>query len=468
MRAFLPALTFLIVGGFAATVTAASPELWIPSNVNAVARVKVAEIYKSELARKEGWLKKATESFVQQEAFIPPGTDQIVIGAELDLANHMRSIHKYSVLVPDSQLTLEKLAPWFPNGIEKISGKSVVQFGNDGFVADVGDGCWLVSDSLSRQVLARWMRIGQVAGGNVMPAYLSRALSSKDNAAAHVLMVIDLQDNFTDQGIKAELKDAGWFKGESNLDSATKVLESVRGITIGMTVDKERTGTVTVEFGKETSILAPVLPKLVEAVLGRVGASSDEILSWKWTAKGNTITGTGAVSPGGARRLLSILEPPSLTNAIASESESAGQSAGDLMAKTSLKYSKSVRVLLDDLGTKLEDFKRNPALYFERYARKMDDLPQLNVDPVLLDFGAKVSRSLRYQEQAVRMNNLNATTRQSYNVSGYADGIAYGNQIIGAESNQAKKGVQFSEMKQIEEGFLTVRRAMTEKYKIEF
>ena len=65
-------------------VEAADPLKWLPAEVNAVARVNVGEIYQSPIAKKEGWLKRAAESFIQQESLGPPGTEQIVVGAELE------------------------------------------------------------------------------------------------------------------------------------------------------------------------------------------------------------------------------------------------------------------------------------------------------------------------------------------------------------------------------------------------
>ena len=462
-------------GGTAASATAADPTVWIPSDVNAVARVNVADIYKTSLAQKEGWLKKASESFIQQEAFIPPGTNQMLIGAELDLADNLKASRKYSVLVPDSQMTMEKLSPWLPGGIEQLAGKSVALFGNDGYVADAGDGCWLVSGSSSRQVISRWLKAGPIAGGNILSRYLRTALSSKENTA-QVLLVIDLQDNFSGTKVREELKKLDWFKSESALETAAKILESVHGITIGIAVDEQRTGTATIEFGRDTAALTPILGKLVVEVLNRVGASSDELFDWKWTTKGNQVVGQGPVSPGGARRLLSILDPPSITQAISASASSTETSAADKAARYSRQYSSSLRVLLDDLKGDLDKDRDNHAVYFERYGRKIDDLPKLHVDSVLLDFGLRVSGSLRYQGQAVRMYKINSGTRMaqnyannSYYVGAYASSSNFAsNTAIGAEANQGEKSVQFSEWKQIEDGFVAVRRKMTEKYQIEF
>lgn len=469
-----------ICGG-ALGVSAADPVTWLPAEVNAVARINVTDLYNSPLAKKEGWRKQATESFVQQDSLIPPGTQQMFLAANLDLSENLVSHRKYAVLVPEGNLTLNKLSDWLPNGVESISGKPGAQFGEDGFVVDAGDGCWLATTQTSRQSMARWLKTGPTTGGRQLSDYLQSALNSKSNTAQAVL-AIDLADNFSPSRIADELKATDWFPSPSTAESVAEVLASVEGITISIRVDQDRTGQVTLDFGKDAGVLKPVLKKLVESVLQRVGAASEEFTEWKWSVEANRILGTGPVSPGGGRQLLSILDPPSITHAL---SQSTEEQAKDKMAKTSQKYCKSVRVLLDDLQKTLKKTKDNHALWFERYGRKIDDLPKLNVDPELLDFSARVSSSLRYQGQYQRMSNIRAGTRieqsgVNYN-NGYgyvgpygeynwgsADGGAQTTNTIRAEQNEAAKGVRFSEWKQIEDGLAVLRRKMTEKYQLEF
>ncbi len=472
MRSDVLMIAVSFVGILAAGASAADPVAWLPRDINAVARVNVAEVYKSPLAQKEGWMKKAAESFVQQEAFIPPGTTQILVGAELDLADNLSSKRKFSVLVPDAQLSLEKLSAWLPGELESVSGNTLGHFGNDGFVADAGDGCWLTTGSSNRQTIVRWLRNGPNSAGNQLSQYLTTALGAKDNTA-QVLLAVDLQDCLSGQNIVGKLKSTDWFKTESTADAAAKVLESVQGITIGIRVDNDRTGKATLEFGKDAGILKPVVTKLVDAVMQHVGVSTDDLQNWKWDVKGTRVIGEGPVSPGGARRLISILDPPAITLAISASSAATEENP---VAKTSLKFSKSVEVLLHDLRQELKSATYNYALYFERYARKIDDLPTLHVDGALLDFSGRVSSSLRYQAQTQRMSNINAGTRtaEAYS-SGYVGpygwsapaGVGTGI-AINAEGNQAAKSVRFSEWKQIEDGLVKIRREMTEKYQIQF
>ena len=147
MRRFSAWPAIILIATGATCVSAADPMAWLPGEVNAVARINVAELYQTPLAKKEGWAKKATESFIQQEAFFPPGTNQIFIGADLNLLQHVSANRAYTVLVPEGGAKLEKLSAWLPGGIEKISGKSGAKFGDDDYVVDAGDGCWLATSN---------------------------------------------------------------------------------------------------------------------------------------------------------------------------------------------------------------------------------------------------------------------------------------------------------------------------------
>lgn len=485
MRSHNWASILCCIGVLTNFANAADPIDWLPEGVNAAARINVADVYKSPLAKKEGWLKQATESFIQQESFIPPGADQIFLGAELDLSDELVAVKKYSILVPEKGLTLEKLSPWLPGEIEKLGGKSLAQFGNDGYAVDTGDGFWLATSSASRQFISRWLKNGPSHGERKLSPYLRSALLSTDPQSQFVL-AIDLQENFSEAEVAENLKANAWIGSDTVAKDVAQVLASAKGITIRLHVDTARTGSATIDFEKDTAPLKPVLDKLIEEVLTRVGASSEDIQGWKWTVGGKQIKGSGPVSPGSAREIISLLEPPSITHAISASSDQPSAATEDPKPKASLKYSKSIRVLLDDLRATLNKEKDNHALYFERYGRKIDDLPKLNVDSALLDFGAKVSSSLRYQGQSERMHKINAGTRKQQTYSTYASRTYYGNVgpynsgwnpysagasspgVIGAEENQASKSVQFSEWKQIEDGLVAVRRAMTEKYHLEF
>ena len=482
MRPCMTLLTVSLITGLAANVLAADPIAWLPGEINAVAHINVADVYKTELAIKEGWLKKSTEAFVQQEAFVPPGTSQILIGADLEISSGLNASRTFSVIVPDKQMTLERLSTWVPARIETFAGKPLGDFGRNGYVADAGDGCWLTNSSSNRQMITRWLKTGLNPSGKQLSSYLKSALASKSNSV-QVMLAIDLQDNFSGQALTEELKSKDWFKSAFDAETVGKVLETVQGITINIIVSDRAAGEVVVDFGIDTTPLKPVLDQLVAEIVEQAGISDSDVDGWKWITKGKQVFGSGPVSPGGGRRMLSILEPPSIAMAIASKPAEAADPANpdaELIKKVSLKYSKSIQVLLEDLRKELSATNRINTNVVLRYARKIDNVPTLNVDSALLDFSAKVSNSLRYQSQSIRMGNLNATSQKanSYgtayygaNNNGFVGSYTAGPGVgisIDAENKQASRGVVYSEWKQIEDGLVALRRAMTEKYKVQF
>ena len=475
MRSYSQISWGILLLSLACTANAADPVAWLPSDVNAVARINVSDLYKSPVATKENWFKKSTEAFVQQELFVPPGTQQIVMGAELDLSRGLEATRKYSIIVPDKEMTLQRLTGWLPGTLEKVDGKTVGNFGKDGYVADSGDGSWLTSSGSNRQTVVRWLKNGPGKSANQISPYLKSALESQ-GTTAQAILAIDLKDNFSESKLVGQLRETDWFKSEADITTVAQALESAEGITISLIFDEARTGKVSIEFGKDAGVLSPVLEKLVDAVVEHVGGAPEDFVEWKWKAIGRHVTGTGPLTAGRGRRLLSVLDPPSITQSIPATPTEPPPSKEESASKVSLKYSKSLQTLLSDLRANLKSVNHNYTMYYEQYARKIDALPTLNVDSELLDFAGRVSSSFRYQSQNIRMNNIGRGTRvaeaaSSSYVSSYGTYYAAGPNTalaIGAEANQASKGVVFAEWKQIEDGLVTVRRKMTEKYKVQF
>jgi hypothetical protein len=125
----------------------------------------------------------------------------------------------------------------------------------------------------------------------------------------------------------------------------------------------------------------------------------------------------------------------------------------------------------------------------ERYARKIDRMPILNVDPELLTFGANVANSLRGMALTKRQGGV------SYGVStagmgggGYANyavdygylGGTVGDAYSGARASAADRAsmkagamadanyARVEGFKGIEDATADIRRKMTQKYQVEF
>jgi hypothetical protein len=93
----------------------------------------------------------------------------------------------------------------------------------------------------------------------------------------------------------------------------------------------------------------------------------------------------------------------------------------------SQQYFKSVADLVDDLREKPSTGQTKSihqyGTWFSRYADKIDKLPILNVDPVLLDYGLYVSTSFRNASETIRSAGGRTQVRQLQNPNHY---VAYG------------------------------------------
>jgi hypothetical protein len=172
--------------------------------------------------------------------------------------------------------------------------------------------------------------------------------------------------------------------------------------------------------------------------------------------------------------------------------------------QTSVKYFKTITTYFNDLRTDMRNRQTiaQSQVYFDRYARKIERLPMLNVDPELLDYGAFVCQSLRElagsvrttgAEQAVATRNVTASSPGVYNTGSYGYGRAgyygasgfYGNyarydaratlkwegsqrRLVRAQTNTAIAGATEDVKQQVVEATAGIRRKMTEKYQTEF
>jgi hypothetical protein len=149
------------------------------------------------------------------------------------------------------------------------------------------------------------------------------------------------------------------------------------------------------------------------------------------------------------------------------------------MARASQAYFKAVYTLIEDLRKTLDDTRDNHAVWMERYGRKVDALPILNVDEELLAWGASVGETFREMALAERSSNIRSGVRKSQVYGAYQysyDGYGYGNvtstgnvrNTIKREEGARAKNVRFSSWKEMEDATALIRQDMTKRYQVEF
>ena len=257
-------------------------------------------------------------------------------------------------------------------------------------------------------------------------------------------------------------------------------------MALGVRVTNRTYGKLKVDFDHDIGKLADVAKPLLLEVLGQAGAQIDEFADWKVATTPKQITIEGELTASGLRRLFSFLELDATAVAVA---ESAGPTQpskpdNSEVAQESLKYYQSIARLLNDLSRERDASTYSSiALWFDKYAKRIDRLPTLNIDKDLINYGSFVVGRLRDARDAIRGVGIR-TGAESASVGGYGDYEVFGSQMnvasseVGAveaerRSIRAVERAQGSTdaravMRQIQDESTKIRRQMTDRYKIEF
>jgi hypothetical protein len=479
---------------------------FLPDDVNAMLLIDVDELLASPMAREEGWRAELEQAFATGLVILPPQSSRFMLASRLDY-RLFQPLWRVAVVDVKYEPSVPKAAVRYGGQVDNIEGLEAVLMPDDAYLVKFGSKRIGAMSPGDRQKVARWIKQVYANDPGVLSPYMQQAVKYADSSAGMIL-ALDLQHSIAAADAKAALEEWEFLKDlDVDLDKVAEVLASIRGVMLGVTVTDARNGAIRVDFDQDASLLKDFAKPLLLEALGNHGLMIDEFQEWTASVSGKTISLRGVLHQSGMRRVLSILDAPVSVQQDLAATPSASDSDSDsdvqqLVIATSQNYFKSITSLLDDLKIKRSTSEfvtwGQVGAWFEKYARKIDALPILNVDPELLDYGAFVAHALRDAENAMKGIGVRSSyrktelpTQYTYNVRGgavgdagwYGTGGAYGyawtaqEDVRGEMATRARVStqerirgnVQTNHITQgIAESTAAVRRRMTEKYQVEF
>jgi hypothetical protein len=292
------------------------------------------------------------------------------------------------------------------------------------------------------------------------------------------------------QGRSAVLKNY-----KADLDQVTDIISSIEGVTLGITLGEQPFGKIKVDFGKDALPLGGFAKPLLLEVLRNRGVMIDDFINWQGKIVGTQVSLGGYLTEAGMRRIFSLVDAPDAT--MHSDSQDAASQDGqqDPKVQATLTYFREVTGLVDDLRGKGWQTQGQAAVFYDKYARKIDQLPMLNVDSDMLDYGAFVANQIRQASAALRGAAISSRERQVKLPNFYKTYVQ--GEVIGAtrwrthgayswtnfedrdRKQQARTQVKAEErlkgnaamlqiMGDLENLTAEARRAMTQKYNVQF
>jgi hypothetical protein len=473
----------------------------IPRSANAVVLLNMDKAKNSPLGLKENWSAKIEQAFEDGLVRVPSQAKRFVLASQIDF-EFMQPLWEAAVIELNEDLSSTDINKMRHGTLDTIEGLPAIARPNDTYLVKLAPKLVGAMGPANRQAVVRWIRDTRKPMPPPLSPYLQKAAVYSDSSGSEIIMAIDLEGVFSYKRISKYLKskEDRLKEWDANLGQLAKLLDTVQGVRIGVRIGEEPSAKVVIDVNGDASIAEPYAKQLILQIMSDRGMAINDVYSWTAKTKENEISLAGKLSKVGLRRLMSVIDSPAADTGADAEASPGEQQA--TMAKASVKHYRAVTSIFDNIKSDMKDIKTitSCATWFDRYAKRIERMPVLNVDPELLQYSAYVANQFRQASMAVKTMGIQAGVRQaqvtggggSYDGDyGYGYGYRYGAygayngaadiygmgdvKAVGAERRTIRaeeKSIAATDVQQIRQNIAAasadIRRKMSQKYQIEF
>jgi hypothetical protein len=482
----------LLVLGAAATAARANFKTMgdrLPAGSNAIIAVNVEKVLATPMAQTEQWAQTSAAAWANQPLMIPPGASRVLMAAEVR-TDSMEPYWELSLIEMNKLPDMKQLAQAERGHVDRIWDKDSVFSPNNAYFVAMDPKTLASITPANRAAIAKWLRAPttQPSRAGVSSDYLQKVLAGL-NDQTHIVMAMDLEGAFGVPRIRRWLDDND-IKGidPKMLDEAARILGTMNGITLNVAINADARGRAIVDFDRDATMLAPAAKQIMAGVLDAAGMHLDDLDQWNFAAVGKQVTMDGPLSTAALRKLLSIVQSP-LPAATVAAAPGAGAGADTNPADpaaASQRYYKAICTMLDNFrpGSSASE----SATWARATSKRIEQLPILNVDPQLVQWGALVTTKLKQAGAAMAVTQTQVNARvagvldPAYNAGYYDNDNVYHAEIARGElenANRQRRQAALEQKAQAQEQTLrllaeiadtrpAIRQAMVEKYRAEF
>ncbi|HEY2251850.1 MAG TPA: hypothetical protein VGH74_12345, partial [Planctomycetaceae bacterium] len=355
-------------------------------------------------------------------AELPENAKRAAVSANIDF-DTLEPIWEAAMVTFDKNLSTPKgIAEQQGGYVDQISGKPVVWSPRGRYIMPLGADRAAVHIPANRPAVARWVRsLGQTP--QPLAEYLKHTAERALDGTA-LLLAVDMADTVSPMQAAEKLSTLKSVKtAKANPEAVAKLLSDLHGFTLTVTVTDQFQGRLQLDFGTAPAILRESGQGMLVEVCARRGILLPELREWKAAVENKSFVLSGPLYAISVVNLLAFFNSTPSAHDAPSESsgvpkESSANDGAAKMAQASRRYFTSVqRVLQECRNTKgLSVGERG--VFNDRLSRKIDQLPLLNVDNDLLDYGQNVAQLIRGAGLAIRSANVAAGGQKAVAASG--------------------------------------------------
>lgn len=442
-----------------------------PADANVLVMVHAEKVRGSKFAATTGWNLASNATGALRSILPRSEIQRCLFAARLNLVD-LSPRWEAGVLETESDPSLELFAARISGPREVLGSTPGVRLPFDSYLLKLAPSTFGILGPADRQVAARWARSSALAK-TLDSAYLLKIASFPETVGTEIMLGIDLVDAADIATVKGVMSESPAIR-DAKLDPevAAQIVNSTEGMALGVRVLDEATGMIRVDFRTDPAPIAKALKPLLLERLAARGAMLEEFTEWKFDLQGNTGFFGGKLTPVGLSRVLSLVEPA--LPAPADDLPKSAQRKPDVTVERSREHFTKVSALVTEVRFPALEFKAAAfGTWIDRQARKIDELPVLDVDPELLDYSQGVAKSLRITAGKQRGASIrsSANERNTYGGGGY---YAYGRpaestaRIQGRMESAAANLEHVEIMRMIDDETAAIRRTLSERYRVEF
>lgn len=419
----------------------------IPGDANTIVLINAEKMFGSQVADREGWAARRKAAYEAGISALPPDATQVVIAGRHDHEYGHESIWELGLMKLNAKRDVSTVALRYGSTMDSIEGYSATRLPDDHYVIQLGPAFYASYTPANRQDVSRWLRSTNVTKpqGNLSP-YMEQAFDYATKVGTPIIMAMDLHGLVAEADIERRLASLTGLKDSKiSISALAKLIHGIKGVTLGVSIDNTETGAIRVDFSESPEMLSEVGKNLLMGVLVNQGAMIDDIRNWKPSVEGNAFVLRGSLSSEGTRKIMSILELPSTMTHAVQDAQSSGADQGEkakLLATQ--QYWNSLNSLMDDLRNDHFQTFGQGAIWYDKYARKIDHLPILNVDEDLVNYGETVASSFRNCEAIMKGVGMNTSLLTAQN-SGTSS-MGYSNSSFGGYRANSGYGPSYGPM----------------------
>jgi len=456
----------------------------LPGATNVIVAVNVARITDSPFGKQAQWSQRLAENWASQPVMIPPGAQRLIMAANVKPST-FAPYWEMSLIEMDQLPSLESLAKDEGGHIDRVWDKDAVASPINAYFVPLENNVLASITPAERSDIARWVRQPIKPEGNVTSEFINSILG-RLNDSTDIVMAMDLQGAYGVPNIRKWLE-LNQIQGvnEQNIAEVTAVLGSMQGIVLDIRVADKITAVATVPFDRDAAPLKLCAKAIMLGMLNHAGMRIDEVPKWTFEASGKQVTMKGELSEVSLRKLLSIVQSPIPAATVATPAKAGDKGSSD-PGKASLKYYKTVCTILD--GARAGKSAADTATWTRNASKRIDQLPILNVDSALVEWGGLVSAKLKQACAVMGIGQTQINSRVAGVMDPEYEGYYYDNNgyYVGnydkaahENANQQRRQVALEQRAQAQDQALQVlnelapmrakiRADMVAKYNIEF